>query len=342
MLSFVAGLLLFGALFLVIICFVLLLPPKQPVNIPAIPFWVALIPLFKDVDQADIFRRYIEEPVRRHGAVKLFFGARWNLLVHKPAYLAEVFKEEDVYQKSGNQKKIPHSVLAEFLGDNIISSYGAVWRNYRAVVTPGLQKKFEGGRIAANAKRLCELLRAAQLRAGAGGVAVQELLQRYSVANCSEVLLQTELDASLWRRDGACRCNSLLICTQALGSANAPINVLQSAVKREIFRPIFMNFPFLDRLPLPGRTRARMSVRQFKTELKGAVIKSQQNSGFTAQYPNGLSQRMLLALKSGRWSDKQLEDNLTVTFVAGQENPQLCMISTLYLLAKNPVCNATC
>jgi hypothetical protein len=28
---------------------------------------------------------------------------------------------------------------------------------------------------------------------------------------------------------------------------------------------------------------------------------------------------------------------LTVAFVAGQENPQLCMISTLYLLAKHPV-----
>lgn len=95
-------------------CF--LLPPKYPENIPAIPFWVALLPFFKDVDQSDIFRTYIDKPLRKHGAVKLFFAAQWNVLVHRPAYMAEVFKDEDLFEKSGNQKKIPHSVLAQFLG----------------------------------------------------------------------------------------------------------------------------------------------------------------------------------------------------------------------------------
>ncbi|KAL2158098.1 hypothetical protein VTH06DRAFT_4666 [Thermothelomyces fergusii] len=137
---------------LLVICladFALLVPPRQPANIPAVPFWVALIPFFKDVDQSDIFRKYIERPLRTHGAVKLFFGAQWNILVHKPSYLAEIFKEEDVYQKSGNQKKIPHSVLAHFLGDNIISSHGERWRKYRSVVKPGLQRDFDARAIAA-------------------------------------------------------------------------------------------------------------------------------------------------------------------------------------------------
>jgi len=46
---------------------------------------------------------------------------------------------------------------------------------------------------------------------------------------------------------------------------------------------------------------------------------------------------MMDARESGMWTEKQLLDNLTVLFVASQENPQLCMISTLYLLAKHPV-----
>ncbi len=197
MLVFIAELLLIGAVLLFLFYYIFLLPPKYPANIPAVPFWVALIPFFKDVDQSDIFRAYIEQPLRTHGVVKLFFGAQWNILVHKPAYLAEIFKNEDVYQKSGNQKKIPHSVLAEFLGDNIISSHGAMWRSYQSVVKPGLQRSFEADKIAGNAARLCALFKDAQLRAGAGGgVAVQDLLQRYSVANCSEVLLQTELGVS--------------------------------------------------------------------------------------------------------------------------------------------------
>jgi hypothetical protein len=196
MLAFYVHLLLLGASIILFIYFVFLHPPKYPANIPAVPFWVALIPFFKDVDQSDIFRQYIEQPLRKHGAVKLFFGAQWNILVHKPSYLAEIFKEEDLYQKSGNQKKIPHSVLAQFLGDNIISSHGEVWRSYQSVVKPGLQRNFEADTIAHNAARLCELLRNAQEGAGKAGVAVQEILQRYSVANCSEVVLQTNLDVS--------------------------------------------------------------------------------------------------------------------------------------------------
>lgn len=186
------------AVFLVICLayFAFLVPPRHPTNIPAVPFWVALIPFFKDVDQSDIFRKYIERPLRTHGAVKLFFGAQWNILVHKPSYLATIFKEEDIYQKSGNQKKIPHSVLAHFLGDNIISSHGEVWRKYRSVVQPGLQRDFDARVIARNAERLCGLLRDAQFRARDGGVPVQELLQRYSVANCSEVVLQIKLTVS--------------------------------------------------------------------------------------------------------------------------------------------------
>ncbi|KAH6839634.1 Pyoverdine/dityrosine biosynthesis protein-domain-containing protein [Chaetomium sp. MPI-CAGE-AT-0009] len=311
-----------AALFVALVYFVFLLPPKYPANIPAVPFWVALLPFFKDVDQSDIFRKYIEQPLKTHGAVKLFFGAQWNVLVHRPSYVAEIFKDEDLYQKSGNQKKIPHSVLAQFLGDNIISSHGEGWRNYQSVVKPGLQRNFEAEKIAHNADRLCEFLKEAQFRAGDGGVLVQDLLQRYSVANCSEVVLQTNLDA--------------------LASANAPINILQSAVKREIFKPIFMNFPILDRFPFPSRIRARQVVDRFKNELKSALVESQKHSPQPASAPtsDGLGRRMLDARESGVWDEQQLLDNLTVAFVAGQENPQLCMISTLYLLAKHPEAQA--
>jgi cytochrome P450 len=103
-------------------------------------------------------------------------------------------------------------------------------------------------------------------------------------------------------------------------------------VKREIFKPIFMNFPFLDRLPFPSRTRARQLVAQFKRELKRALLESKHEHD-----TDGLGARMLHANATGTWNDKQLSDNLTVAFVAGQENPQLCMISTLYLLGQHPV-----
>ncbi|WQF79770.1 Putative cytochrome P450 [Colletotrichum destructivum] len=321
MLLFLLKVFLLAALLVGAVYYFFLLPPKYPQNIPAIPFWVTLIPFFKDVDQSDIFRDYIDQPLRTHGAVKIFFGAQWNVLVHRPSYLVEIFKDEDLYEKSGNQKKIPHSVLAEFLGDNVISARGDVWKNYRAVIKPGLQRTVDADVIENNAVGLCRLLRESQQREGRGGVAVQDLLQRYSVSNFTEAVLGTTL--------------------HALDRADAPINLLQTAVKKEIFKPIFMSFPFLDRLPLKSRLAARRTVGLFKNELKRGLQASHHlhkpaEKTSLSDPSDMLGKRMLDARASGQWDEKQLLDNLTVAFVAGQENPQLAMISSLYLLAKHP------
>jgi cytochrome P450 len=199
--SILLGLLLTGTALslLIIAACVIIIPPSHPRGIPAVPFWVTLIPFFKDVDQAETLRKYIDKPIRTHGAVKLFFAARWNILICRPQYLAEIFKHEDIYQKSGNQKKIPHSVLAEFLGDNIISAHGTTWRQYRQVIKPGLQRKFEVELLSQNARKLCNLLHDASIEAVGehGAIAVQELLQRYTIANLAQVVLQTDFGARI-------------------------------------------------------------------------------------------------------------------------------------------------
>lgn len=53
-----------------------------------------------------------------------------------------------------------------------------------------------------------------------------------------------------------------------------------------------------------------------------------------------LGSRLFAARESGVLTHKQFRDNLNVVFVAGQENPQLAMLSALYLLGKYPV--STC
>ena len=96
-------------------------PPRHlPKNIPTIPFYYTLLPLLFDVDQAENYRKYLKAPLARHGAVNIFFGGQWNILVTKPAYISEVLKHEDIYAKSGNHVKIPRSVIAEYTGENII------------------------------------------------------------------------------------------------------------------------------------------------------------------------------------------------------------------------------
>jgi hypothetical protein len=81
-------------------------------------------------------------------------------------------------------------------GDNVISSHGTVWKDYQSVVKPGLQRSFEAEVMTKNAVRLSNVLREEQMKAGEHGITVQETLQRYTIANSSEVLLQTDLHVS--------------------------------------------------------------------------------------------------------------------------------------------------
>lgn len=117
------------------------------------------------------------------------------------------------------------------------------------------------------------------------------------------------------------------------GSNEPSLHQLQIAVKKEIFKPIFMNFPVLDRFGdlIPCRVRARDMVKQFSATLEYCVRQGQQSAK-----PNNLGARLVAARDSGVLTKKQFRDNLNVLFVAGQENPQLLLISILYLLAKHP------
>ena len=56
-----------GILFLSICIFLRIVPPRYPRNIPAVPFWVTLLSLVRDIDQEDIYRRHIQKPLQTHG-----------------------------------------------------------------------------------------------------------------------------------------------------------------------------------------------------------------------------------------------------------------------------------
>ncbi|KAG5929784.1 hypothetical protein E4U53_002368 [Claviceps sorghi] len=283
----------------------LLLPLPDIRRVPTIPFWVALLPLVKDVDQQDTFNRYIKEPIRDHGAAKIFFAARWNLLVHRPSYIAEIFKHQDVYQKSGNQEKIPHSVLAALTGDNIISSHGESWKRYQRVIKPGLQANADLGVLLGNAHTLRNILIEAQAQCRHGGVGIQASIQRYTIANFAQNNFNVDFG-------------------------------IQYKIKRDIFRPIFMNFPFLDNFGFPSRQRARELASHFTDQLVLGLERTCIDGNAKNDTRNELPRALLAARQNGTFTEKQFRDNVTILFVAGQENPQLSIISTLYLLAKHP------
>lgn len=128
--------------------------------------------------------------------------------------------------------------------------------------------------------------------------------------------------------------------SQPLRDETEPIHIIHSAVKREIFKPIFMSFPVLDRFRafIPSRAMAAELVANFSRELERQLIPS--NIDLPKPYNgalNSLPGRLLHAREEGLLTQRQFRDNLNVLFVAAQENPQLSLISTMYLLGKYTV-----
>lgn len=117
---------------------------------------------------------------------------------------------------------------------------------------------------------------------------------------------------------------------------DAPLHTLQLAVKQEIFRPIFLNFPFLDHLPIPSRKHARGLVKTFRDQLCQTVRDGHKACSHDNSV-DALATRMIRARETGRWSEQQFRDNMISVFLAGHENPQLLLTSMMYLLGKDEV-----
>lgn len=284
---------------------VVLPPAGFPKNIPTIPFWVSFVPVFYDIDQQQLFNLYFREKLEKFGAVKVYFASQWNVLVTRPDYVAQVFKESQVFEKSGNNKKIPHTVVAEYLGDNIILASTANWKVYREVMTNSILFP-DLSRLGLHVDELVESLTQALV---AGPVVVGRLLQKFTLACIGDCVLGCSMD-------------------RTLGTRTLYDHILY--LKSQIFRPIFMNFPVLEHLPLPSRRQARSSVHEFKNLLTEYVERSHESEPSLR-----LGSALCRALEEGKMTRKQTQDNLMIALVAGHENPQLLLTNVLYLLAQH-------
>ncbi|KAI5954369.1 DIT2 [Candida jiufengensis] len=271
------------------------LPPWNfPRNIPTIPFYVSFLSSFGKYDQIDIFNLYLREKLEKYGAVKIYFASRWNILVSRPELLVEIFKNDGVFAKSGNHIKIPGSVLATYTGDNIISSTGSTWLNYRSVLKNSIQ--FPNlDPLTKNTAKVLNMLPDGE---------ITDTLQRYSLQNIGDCIMGVDFEA--------------------LENTNMHNQI--KYIKRQIFKPFFMNFPSIEKLPIPSRLKAKKEVENFRFWF-GQKIKEHTQIGAASE--------LVQALENGVLTNKQFLDNSIITMVAGHENPLLLMQSLLFVLGSD-------
>lgn len=173
-------------------------PSNLPRNLPKIPVYVSLLGLWSDLGQDEVYDRWLRKHLEQHGAVRFWFAGRWSILVIKPQYLTDIFRNENLYAKAGNQKKIPWSVMASLLGDNIISSHGDNWRLYSSIMKPGMTKRnFDCRPLVNMSRKLMELLLQAQSRTAAGkGVVINPFILRYAISVMGRSFLDIDFQVS--------------------------------------------------------------------------------------------------------------------------------------------------
>ncbi|CDO93026.1 unnamed protein product [Kluyveromyces dobzhanskii CBS 2104] len=297
-----------------LLCF----PVGLPWSLPTIPIYVSFLPIFTEMDQLEIFEKYIREPMEKYGAVKIFFANRWNVLTSKPEFLNVMFRDEDTFAKSGNQKKIPYSVLAQYTGDNVISAHGKVWLKYRNCIQTQLTV-FDSKPLSDNAQLFVKLLKKCIEDDPEGIVLLPPLVQRLTLANISKIALGFDIGTLKFNVHGE--------------PLRSQLHEKLNQVKQQIFKPIFLSFPFLDLLPIRSRQKARMDVADFRNMLLDTVH-TNLIMNYTYEQTNNAATGLIKEWKLKGINDEQLKDNLVIILVAGHENPQLLLTTLFYLLAK--------
>ncbi|EMG48581.1 DIT2 Cytochrome P450-DIT2 [Candida maltosa Xu316] len=294
----------------------IIFPPFNfPKNIPTIPFYVSFLGAYTNLDQADIYNLYIREKLEKYGAVKIYFASRWNILITKPEYLLEMFKNEDVFAKSGNHIKIPGSVLASYTGDNVISAHGELWKLYREVIAQSIQFP-DLDPITKNTEKLIQIINDRIGSQKQVSIPVTDILQKYSLANVTESILGIDY--------------------KVLDGEKSIMHEKIKYVKSQIFNPFFLNFPYFDNFPIPSRLKARSEVTRFREWYGQSVIDNHDR-----QRPNSAGTKLVDALMDEKLTEKQFLDNAIILMVAGHENPLLLMLSLMYVLAKYPLIQET-
>jgi unspecific monooxygenase len=147
--------------------------------------------------QDEIYDRWFRMPLETHGAVIVWFGGRWSILVSRPDLLTDLFRNENLYAKAGSQIKIPHAVIATLVGDNIINSHEN-WKLFTSIMKPGLQKKvFDTTSLLRQSRKLVDVLISSQSISVGESILVNDDVQKWAVDVMGENFLDLDFEVCI-------------------------------------------------------------------------------------------------------------------------------------------------
>ncbi|KAJ5083249.1 Cytochrome monooxygenase xanG [Penicillium angulare] len=292
-------------------------PGDMPKNIPKVPIYISLIGLWSDMGQDTIYDRWLRDPLEKYGAVQIWFAGRWNILATRPQYLVDMFRHEDIYAKAGSQKKIPWSVIAALVGDNIINAHGHNWRLFTSIMKPGLQRRItDSDPLLKKSRLFVDKLLEEQRIVEKNGVVVNPIIQRWALSCMGLSFMGVDIEA--------------------LEKPGQRLEQLQTIIKKTLFKPLFFNFPDLDRFPYLFRQRKiAFSIMQEFGDLLCDTVQKRAPMEYKEDNTEQVVDLLDRALKEGKITETQYRNNLKVTFLTAHENAQQLLNSAFWELGNN-------
>jgi cytochrome P450 len=198
-------------------------------------------------------------------------------------------------------------LLSSFLGQGLLTSDGEAWRRQRRLAQPAFHL---------------------------------EQIQKYSevMVSCTEKMLREwrpgqtrNLHGDLMRLTLEIAGQTLFGCTVE-GKAEIVGQALEAIMR--YFGGIVSWFPWLIKLPTPGRFRYRRALRDLNQVIYDTIAQRRAAAGDGTDFLG----RLLAARDEdgSRMTDDQLRDEVVTLFLAGHETTALALAFTFYLLAQHP------
>lgn len=243
------------------------IPSDMPKNIPTVPFYVSSIARFIDFGQDEIYDRWLREPLEKYGAVKFWFSSQWTVLLAKPEYINDLLRNENVFTKEGNSKRIPFSVIAAFLGNNIISAHGETWKLYTSIMKAGIQRRItDTSKLLGRSKQLVRAILQSQEAAGEDfGIDLESLVSRYTIYIVGEHFLQTDFEVCRILKLAELETpDPLNILTDNINRTSNPMKQRDWRSTRQLSEPAFFRhcisvFPPLTNTPISSAVESARS-----------------------------------------------------------------------------------
>ncbi|KAL7932157.1 P450 family sporulation-specific N-formyltyrosine oxidase Dit2 [Trichoderma chlorosporum] len=309
-------LLLLPAFLLCILAYATRRPNHFPRNIPRLPIWVQVYDRVRRVSRIDFYNSRIRPLIEKRGAVAFWNEGQWAIMVTKSEYVVQIFKNADhSLKKNGLHHRAPHSNGARLFGENIFDSDDQLHAHFSKILKPGFSRQISIEPMRSESNQLARKLCEAQGLAGKeGSVLIGSNILHWAISIYSEYFM----DSKTWPS-----CYSEIDVHRLISPQN----------KHWVGRVKGL-FPIID--SLPWKLSSYLEISELVQRLENALLDHADERNKMPPSQGGESKIVYLlhqARQQGELSDFHYRSNLKQLLIAGYQNLEAALNSTMYELS---------